>query len=38
MHGNKSVLFYVFATDRSGNTGRLASPEQPLELKKKWLR
>jgi serine/threonine-protein kinase len=38
IHGNKSVSFYVIATDRSGNTGRLGSPEQPLELKKKWLR
>jgi hypothetical protein len=37
-HGNKSVDFYVVATDRSGHTGRLASPQQPLELKKKWLR
>jgi serine/threonine protein kinase len=38
IHGNKSVHFYVIATDRSGHTGRLGSAEQPLELKKRWLR
>jgi serine/threonine protein kinase/tetratricopeptide (TPR) repeat protein len=36
VHGNKSVEFYVIATDRSGHNGYLGSKEDPLVLKKKW--
>jgi len=39
MHGNKPVYFYVTATDYSGHTGSLGSPEQPMILDKKgWFR
>jgi hypothetical protein len=36
LHENKAVEFYVVATDHSGHTGQLGSPQQPLTLKKKW--
>ena len=36
LHENKAVEFYVVATDQSGHTGLLGSPQQPLTLKKKW--
>ncbi len=34
-HKNDALDLYAIATDRSGHTGRLASPEAPLKLKKK---
>ena len=36
LHENKAVEFYIVATDHSGHTGQLGSPQQPLVLKKKW--
>ena len=36
LHENKAVELYVVATDHSGHTGQLGSPQQPLVLKKKW--
>ena len=36
LHENKAVEFYIVATDHSGHTGQLGSPQQPLTLKKKW--
>jgi len=37
LHQNETVEFYVIATDRSGHTGLLGSPSQPLEVtRKKW--
>ncbi len=34
-HNNDDFLLYVEAIDRSGHTGRLASPQAPLEFKRK---
>lgn len=37
-HGNKTVEFYVVATDVSGHAGNLGGADKPLKLKKKgWL-
>jgi hypothetical protein len=37
VHGNAVVEFYIQATDRSGHTAQLGSPEAPLKVeKKKW--
>jgi serine/threonine protein kinase len=36
-HGNKTVEFYAIAADYAGHTSRLAGPDQPLRLKKRWL-
>ena len=37
IHANDDIDLYVVATDRSGHTGRLGSPEKPLEAnRKKW--
>jgi len=36
LHGNKTVQFYVVASDYSGHTTPLGSADKPLILKKKW--
>jgi serine/threonine protein kinase/tetratricopeptide (TPR) repeat protein len=35
-HQNKTVDFYIVASDYSGHQGKLGSPDQPIELKKHW--
>jgi hypothetical protein len=34
-HGNEDLEFYVLAEDHSGHQGLLASPERPLEVRRK---
>jgi len=36
-HGNKTVEVYVLALDYAGHSSRLATPDQPLRIKKRWL-
>ncbi len=36
-HANKTVEFFVVATDFAGHSSRLGGPDQPLKLKKRWL-
>jgi len=35
VHGNKALEFYVEATDMSGHTAQLGSPQAPLTMKRK---
>jgi hypothetical protein len=35
LHENKTIEFYVTATDPSGHTGQLGSAERPLKMKRK---
>jgi hypothetical protein len=37
VHQNKIVEYYVTATDQSGHSGQLGSPERPLTIKRKGL-